>query len=89
MKKKTKKHASKKVAQATRKAVVRTTARLEQLAQKSRQLATAAEKAWRESKPRRQKAEKDLRKAARKAVAFGTEVGKGVKAGLAQARKQK
>ena len=88
-KKTTAKKELRKVAVATRDAVVVAAARVETLRKKTVILAAEANKRWKASKPRRQKATGELKKAAQHAVAFGKDVGEGLKEGFATVRKGK
>lgn len=79
---------NRKVVNATRDAVVNAVKRMETLRKKTGELAKKAQKRWKESKPQREKAERELKKGARRAVAFGKEVRDGLKQGLSEIQKR-
>ena len=76
------------VVNATRDAVVNAAERIDLLKKKTAELARKAGKKWEESKPRRQKATDDLKKAGHRVIGFGKDVGDGLKEGIAEAKKR-
>ncbi len=87
MKKKNTTQEVRRVVDATRDAVVVAAARARTLKKTASQIASEAGKRWEASKPRRQKAQRELKEAARQVVAFGRDVRKGLKEGFAEAKK--
>ena len=80
---------SRKVADATRNAVVAAGEHVETLKRKASELVQIAEKKWEGTKPQRQKAADEMKKAAQRVVGFGNDVGEGFKKGFAELKRKR
>jgi hypothetical protein len=78
----------KKVVKATREAVVSAAKHMQMFRQRTLELAANAERTWHDSKPRREKAQAELLKAAQEAMAFARDVQDGLKQGFAEIKKR-
>ena len=76
-------------AKATRNVVVETARQVKVLQDETTNLAHKAGKKWEESKPQREKAKSNLKKAADSVVDFGKQVKEGFNQGIADVQKKK